>query len=187
MAPADTPKKGTSAKKTPPMGTPKRMKTRSKVTVADLSSKSTEAITFLWAALQHELGKTGSSVDYQAVGDALGITKCAATFRYYRIRDAFANDAENANSPEQESPQDNSPKRSRAKIFKAKKKKDDGDGDTEVPAAETEDFDQGIKIEESDIKIKTEEEVMEEVMDEYLEPQADIRYVKMEEDVDFEA
>ena len=67
MAPAETPKKGTSTKgtatkKTPTKGTPKKMKARSKVTVADLSSKSTEAITFLWAALQHELGKTGSAV-----------------------------------------------------------------------------------------------------------------------------
>lgn len=216
MAPAETPKKGspskgTSAKKTPTKGTPKKMKARSKVTVADLSSKSTEAITFLWAALQHELGKTGSAVsslhtyifpfgsetlhelfdslqlqvDYQAVGDVLGITKCAATFRYYRIRDAFANDAENANNPAQESPQDNHPKRSRAKAFKGKTK-DDSDEDTEASAAKPEDIDHVIKKEEFDIKIET-EEAMEEIMDKEIEPEADIRYVKMEEDVDFEA
>ena len=124
-------------------------------------------------------------MDYQAVGDALGITKCAATFRYYRIRDAFANDAENANSPEQESPPGNHPKRSRTKALKAKEK-DDGEEDTEAPAAKAKDFDNVIKNEESDIKIET-EEAMEENMDEDIEPEADIRYVKMEEDVDFEA
>ncbi|KAJ6120816.1 hypothetical protein N7523_005096 [Penicillium sp. IBT 18751x] len=189
MPPAEAHKKGTSmketsAKRTPTKGTPRKIKARSKVTVADLSSKSTEAITFLWAALQHELGKTGSAVDYQAVSDALGITKCAATFRYYRIRDAFANDAENANRPEQETPQDLPSKRSRAKAFKAKQN-DDGDGDTTTTAAKFEDPDTVVKNVESDIKI--EEEAMEISTDEDIEPDTDKRYVKMEEDVDFEA
>ncbi|KAJ5676874.1 uncharacterized protein N7477_002507 [Penicillium maclennaniae] len=223
MPPAEAHKKGssmkeTSAKRTPTKGTPKKIKARSKVTVADLSSKSTEAITFLWAALQHELGKTGSAVsssrkticplrhvlkwdfhmaysdssrlqvDYQAVGDALGITKCAATFRYYRIRDAFANDAENANRPEQESPQESPQdlpsKRSRARAFKGKQN-DGGDGDTEVTEVKL-NSDTVIKNEKSDIKTEK-EEAIEIVTDEDIEPDADNRYVKMEEDVDFEA
>lgn len=65
MAPTDTPKKGVSTKGAPAKKTQspiKKTKARSKVTVTDLSSKSTEAITFLWAALQHELNKNNSAV-----------------------------------------------------------------------------------------------------------------------------
>jgi hypothetical protein len=65
MAPTGTPKKGASTKAATPKKTQspiKKTKVRSKVTVTDLGTKSTEAITFLWAALQHELNKNNSGV-----------------------------------------------------------------------------------------------------------------------------
>jgi len=57
-------------------------------------------------------------IDYQAVSDTLRITKCAATWKYYRIRDAFANDAENGQGFEQE----DRPVKQRAKNAKSDEK-----------------------------------------------------------------
>lgn len=132
MAPTNgTPKKGTPSKATP-NNTPKRNKTRSNVAVANLSSKSTEAITFLWILLQAELkSKPNNAVsppettrisastvltkslqpDYKAVTDAFGITKNAACVRYCRIKHAFANDAESGQDHEERDVQENRPKK----------------------------------------------------------------------------
>ncbi|OQD78143.1 hypothetical protein PENDEC_c001G01131 [Penicillium decumbens] len=142
-----TPKKGTlnktPTKVTPSKATPKKGKPRTKMTVSDLC-KSTETLHFLWAALQYELQKNSSAVDYQAVSETLGITKCAATFKYYRIRDAFANDAENGQGSEQE----DRPVKQRAKNAKSDEKKSRSEA-TQSPA---------IKAEVSAVKteIKTE-------------------------------
>jgi hypothetical protein len=56
------------------------------------------------------------------VSDALGITKNAATCRYYRIRDAIAND-EKSQGPEVDSGEGDRP-RKQAKSPKAKKEAD---------------------------------------------------------------
>lgn len=59
--------------------------------------------------------------EYKAVTDALGITKNAACLRYYRIRDAFANDAESDQDHEEGDVQEDLPKK-QSKNPKIKKK-----------------------------------------------------------------
>ncbi|KAJ5204710.1 uncharacterized protein N7498_005589 [Penicillium cinerascens] len=143
-----TPSKATSAKGTPRKATPKRNKTRSKVTVADLSSKSTEAITFLWILLQAELkNKPNNAPEYKAVTDALGITKNAACLRYYRIRDAFANDAESDQDHEEGDVQEDCPKK------QSKSPKIKNEAESEIPTVMDVEETVGprVKIEEFDV------------------------------------
>jgi hypothetical protein len=130
-------------------------------------------------------------VDYQAVGDALGITKCAATFRYYRIRDAFANDAENAENPDQEGGEESGAAKPRSRSSKSTKLATNEHSESEdatAPGNKSENFEIVIKEEEPDTKIKTEQtgQTEQNVDCEANESEAEIRRVKVEE-VDFEA
>lgn len=142
-------------------------------------------------SLRFYINNTQFQVDYQAVGDALGITKCAATFRYYRIRDAFANDAENAENPGQEGGEESRTAKARSKSSKSTKsaaKEHSDSEDAAAPGNKSEDLGIVIKEEEPDIKIKTEQtgQTEQNVDYEAIESEAEIRHVKVEE-VDFEA
>lgn len=78
--------------------------------------------------------------------DALGITKNAACLRYYRIRDAFANDAESGQDYEEGDAQEDRPKE-QSKSPKVKK-----EAESQVPTVMDGEESVGprIKIEEFD-------------------------------------